>query len=141
MENSWKFVAYELWIILAAVGVAVIVGFSVGAFIFLRLKKRKSRYIEIPHFTSKRISIRGNFTRIFHEISKKILDLANDAAIKQIEHSEIELGTRLAIGASGEVLKGSWKGREVALKRMAFGQSQITEKFMDDFFYEIKIMR
>lgn len=45
------------------------------------------------------------------------------------------------MGASGEVLKGVWKGKEVAMKRMAFGQNQMTQKFMDDFFYEIKIMR
>lgn len=68
-------------------------------------------------------------------------DLANDAAIKRIEPNEIELGDRLAYGASGEVMKGIWKGREVAVKRMAFGQSQLTEKFMNDFLYEIKIMR
>jgi len=118
--------SYELMIIVSCIGAVLIIAFVLGAFALIKIRKRRSLYIEIPQYsTAKRLSLR---------------DLANDAAIKQIEPSEIQMGTRLALGASGEVLKGTWKGREIALKRMAFGQSQMTEKFMDDFLYEIKIM-
>jgi len=111
--------------VVSCVGAVLIIGVVIGAFAIIRLRKRRSLYIEIPQYSSvKKLSLR---------------DLANDAAIKQIDTSEIQMGPRLALGAS-EVLKGTWKGKEIALKRMAFGQSQMTEKFMDDFLYEIKIM-
>jgi tRNA A-37 threonylcarbamoyl transferase component Bud32 len=118
--------SYDLMIIVSCVGAVLIIAVVLGAFALIKIRKRRSLYIEIPQYSnSKKLSLR---------------DLANDAAIKQIDQSEIVMGSRLALGASGEVLKGTWKGREIALKRMAFGQSQMTEKFMDDFLYEIKIM-
>jgi len=83
-------------------------------------------YLEIPAYpTPKKLSLK---------------DIETDVAVKQIEPSEIKLGERIAFGASGEVIKGVWQGREIAVKRMAFAQNQITGKFMEDFLYEIKIM-
>eukprot|EP01119_Soliformovum_irregulare_P006174 TRINITY_DN1796_c0_g2_i1.p1 TRINITY_DN1796_c0_g2~~TRINITY_DN1796_c0_g2_i1.p1 ORF type:complete len:1144 (-),score=335.54 TRINITY_DN1796_c0_g2_i1:51-3482(-) len=116
---------WEIALLISLVAAILIIGIMFIVFLISKIRRRRALYIEIPQYGESRLSIR---------------DLANDAAIKQIEPTEIELGQRIALGASGEVLKGVWRGRDVAMKRMAFGQNQMTGKFMDDFFYEIKIM-
>lgn len=62
--------------------------------------------------------------------------MANDSKITQIPENEIEIQKRLAYGASGEVSLAIYKGEYVAVKRVSLS----TQKVMEDFIYEIKLM-
>jgi len=96
------------------------------AIILARFRNHRVDYIEIPQYTT----------------PKSLKELAADQSIKHIEPSELQLGERLALGASGEVVRGVWKDKDIAVKRMdAFRRGGVmTDKFMDDFLCEIKIM-
>ena len=93
---------------------------------FFVIKGRKQEMqIEIPRYEARQITIK---------------ELATDANIFQISEDELEIGSKIAIGSSGDVRKGFWKKngehQEVAIKHTSIQTQQ-----SDSFFYEIKLMR
>eukprot|EP01119_Soliformovum_irregulare_P021472 TRINITY_DN7153_c0_g1_i2.p1 TRINITY_DN7153_c0_g1~~TRINITY_DN7153_c0_g1_i2.p1 ORF type:complete len:1103 (-),score=306.90 TRINITY_DN7153_c0_g1_i2:47-3286(-) len=118
-------------LVMISLGVGVLVAIVVGSSAIFILKIRRRRdYAEIPIYHKKRISIK---------------DLADNTAVKQIEPKDIQIGIRLATGASGEVSKGVWNGKIVAVKRVysssiAVDDIQMSSEFMQDFLNEIQLM-
>jgi hypothetical protein len=56
----------------------------------------------------------------------------------QIDPCEISLGPRIGIGSYSEVYKGSWRGTEVAVKRIL--EQNISPQLMKEFIDEVELM-
>ena len=63
---------------------------------------------------------------------------SSSASPWQIDPSEISLGPRIGIGSYGEVYKGTWRGTEVAVKRIL--EQNISPQLMKEFIDEVELM-
>lgn len=98
--------------------------FSIFVIVHYIKKRRKSNYILLPQYP-------------VPEVPKiSLRDLANDIKIKQIPETQLQITKRIAFGASGEVCMANYDGEIVAIKRVSLS----TQKVMEDFLYEIKLM-
>jgi len=104
----------------------VVFALTVAIILAVRIHNRNKKYIPLPVFIT--------------EKKFRLKDLVNDQDIRQIKSDEVKLGERIALGVGGEVIKGRWEGKEVAVKRLGIGKNQMTESFVQDFLVEIKIM-
>eukprot|EP01114_Cavostelium_apophysatum_P011195 TRINITY_DN2539_c0_g2_i2.p1 TRINITY_DN2539_c0_g2~~TRINITY_DN2539_c0_g2_i2.p1 ORF type:complete len:1198 (+),score=392.63 TRINITY_DN2539_c0_g2_i2:210-3803(+) len=140
-QKNKKFYQSALFYVIVVSSGVLVLAFFGGVLYHVARRHRKKRrnYVPIPSFTEKK--------------KLSIGDVAKDSAIEQIPYAELELGARISFGASGEVIQGMWrkKGSKqslgVAIKRVAWetnaasiNSAVATQKFMEDFLYEIKIM-
>jgi len=66
--------------------------------------------------------------------------------IKQMDYGEIVLIERVGKGSYGEVFKGSWRGTEVAVKKLPYYFQQLEDKvqqkqFLESFIQETQLMK
>ena len=66
--------------------------------------------------------------------------LWNNADIKQINPAEIVLGERIGKGSFGQVFRGTWRGTQVAVKKLHMPML-VDDAFVREFKNEIDVMR
>ncbi len=133
-----------------AVGAAVVLIVLIISTAVAIVKYRRRGYIEIPDISQKKFSLKGRlFPRIFHLIfrsRKRRCHSTNRSFRPQIRatHSpgrQWRSPQRFKFHDNLLTSPGTWKDLNVAIKRIAyFEHIQVTEKFMEDFLFEIKIM-
>lgn len=64
----------------------------------------------------------------------------NNADIKQINPAEIVLGERIGKGSFGQVFRGTWRGTQVAVKKLNMPML-VDDSFVREFKNEIDVMR
>jgi serine/threonine protein kinase len=82
-----------------------------------------------------------------------MVQLADDALIKQIDLADVKIGQRIGKGTFGEVFKGVWNGTEVGILLWRIKSTKPTagvkfltgtsmnEQFLQEFYKEVNIMR
>jgi tRNA A-37 threonylcarbamoyl transferase component Bud32 len=71
---------------------------------------------------------------------------SQEGMVKQMDYGEIVLGERVGKGSYGEVFKGTWRGTEVAVKKLPYYFEQLEDReqqktFLEGFIQETQLMK
>eukprot|EP00002_Diphylleia_rotans_P006346 TRINITY_DN1572_c0_g1_i7.p1 TRINITY_DN1572_c0_g1~~TRINITY_DN1572_c0_g1_i7.p1 ORF type:complete len:1163 (+),score=185.46 TRINITY_DN1572_c0_g1_i7:1196-4684(+) len=80
----------------------------------------------------------GTLMLIKYRKGMKHIDDKAKKLVKNVEYSDLSFGKQLGSGSFGEVYVGSWRGTEVAIKRLNFGK--ITKEALKEFDHEVTVM-
>eukprot|EP00002_Diphylleia_rotans_P005175 TRINITY_DN142_c0_g1_i2.p1 TRINITY_DN142_c0_g1~~TRINITY_DN142_c0_g1_i2.p1 ORF type:complete len:863 (-),score=201.31 TRINITY_DN142_c0_g1_i2:2712-5183(-) len=80
----------------------------------------------------------GTLMLIKYRKGMKHIDDKAKKLVKNVEYSDLSFGKQLGSGSFGEVYVGSWRGTEVAIKKLNFGK--ITKEALKKFDHEVSVM-
>ncbi|PRP80357.1 hypothetical protein PROFUN_11926 [Planoprotostelium fungivorum] len=129
-DSAFKF--YLTMFILLGSSIIVI---AVLGYLIYRYRRNRNPYMEIPNYDTSQDN-----SMVYNRPPTRERVRETEASVVKIEASDIQLGETIASGTAGDVMKGQYKGREIAVKKMAFKPSQVTHRFREEYYNEIRLM-